>query len=266
MPSGKQSKRRRQAQAPPPPSRGKGRGRQASPRVLVGAAVLVGLVVVGVVLAFVLTGGSSEADVPARGSLENSLPGAADVEESLRGIPQSGNVLGSPDAPATLVEYVDLQCPFCQQFESSVMPTLITRYVRDGRLKVDTRIVAFIGPDSERGRNAALAAGRQNKLFNFTQLLYLNQGPENSGWLDDDLVARAAASIPGLDVPQVLDERDSGAVGDEADTVDEQAAADNVRGTPTILVGKTGEDPQVVTLAEATDEQSVIDAIEAALG
>ena len=266
VPSGKQSERRRR-QAPPPP-RAKGRGRQASPKVLIGAGVAAVLVVLAVVLALVFTGGddSSEANTPATGSLTNSVPGADDVEESLEGIPQNGSVLGSPDAPVTLVEYVDLQCPFCQQFETSVMPTLLTRYVRDGRLKVDTRILAFIGPDSERGRAGALAAGAQDKLFNFTHLLYLNQGAENTGWLDDDMVRRAAASIPGLDVTQLLDDTDSDAVSDEAAEVEEQASADNIQGTPTILVGKTGETLQVVTLSSPTDEQSVTDAIDEALG
>ena len=266
MPSGKQSKRKRQAQVAAPPV--KGGARRASPKVLIGAGALAVLVVLGIVLAFVLTGNSSSSDanVPAQGSLTNALPGAEDVQQSLEGIPQNGNVLGSPQAPVTLVEYVDLQCPFCQQFETSVMPTVISRYVRDGKVKVDQRLVAFIGPDSKRGRAAALAAAGQDKLFNFTQLLYLNQGTENTGWLDDELVKRAAASVPGLDVQQLLAQRGSGTVSDEASTAEQQATADKVTGTPTILVGKTGEKPQVVTLSSATDEQSVVGAIKAALG
>jgi protein-disulfide isomerase len=75
-----------------------------------------------------------------------------------------------------MVEYVDLQCPYCQQFETAAMPPLISRYVRTGKVKVEARTLAFIGPDSQRGRDAALAAADQNKLFNFIQLLYLNQG------------------------------------------------------------------------------------------
>jgi protein-disulfide isomerase len=266
MPSGKQAKRKRR-QAPPPP-RPKGAGRRASPKVLIAAGAAVVLVVLAVVLAFVLTSGDSSSDttVPAQGSLTNALPGADDVEQSLEGIPQNGTVLGDPQAPVTLVEYVDLQCPFCQQFETSVMPTVVDRYVRDGKVKVDARLVAFIGPDSQRGRDASLAAGLQNKLFNFTQLLYLNQGPENTGWLEDDMIESVAASIPGLDVPQLLDDRNSGTVSDQASKADGQADADNISGTPTILVGKTGEQPQLVTLSSSTDEQSVIAAIEAALG
>ena len=55
------------------------------------------LIAVAIVLGFVLTGdSSSDADVPQTGSLTNALSGAAEVEEELEGIPQAGNVLGSP--------------------------------------------------------------------------------------------------------------------------------------------------------------------------
>src|SRR4029453_13139607 len=135
--------------------------------------------------------------------------GAPDVERLLKGIPQNANVLGSASAPATLVEYVDLQCPFCQQFEKQAMPELIKLYVRPGKQKDELRPRALIGPDAWRGGAAVIAAGQQNKAFNLTQLLYVNQGPENSGWLRDQLITAAAASIPGMTVPQLLDNPDS---------------------------------------------------------
>ena len=74
------------------------------------------------------------------------------------------------------------------------------------------RPIAFIGPDSERGRAAALAAAAQNRMFNFMEMLYFNQGPENTGWLDEAMVEAAAASIPGLDVPRLVSARGSAAV------------------------------------------------------
>ena len=66
--------------------------------------------------------------------------------------------------------------------ETQAMPTLLSRYVRSGKLKVEARPVAIRGADSVRGRSAAIAAGLQNKMFNFMQLLYDNQGKssENS--------------------------------------------------------------------------------------
>jgi protein-disulfide isomerase len=234
--------------------------------VLIAAGVVVVLVVVGVVLGVVLSGGSSSSSVPRRGSLVDALPGAAAVQRLYAGIPQHGNVLGSPSAPVTMVEYIDLQCPYCQAFETRAMPTLVSRYVRTGTLKVEARIVAFIGPDSVSGRGAAISAGRQNRLFNFTELLYANQGAENSGWLSDEMITNAAASIPGLDVPELLAARSSSAVAAEATRFDEQAAADGVSQTPTILVGRRGTTPQPVTLTSPDDPAPVEAAITAAGG
>jgi protein-disulfide isomerase len=205
--------------------------------VLAATAALLALIVVGVAVGVVLSGGgSSKTSVPARGSLVNALPGAAEVQRMLEGIPQHGNVLGSLAAPVTLVEYIDLQCPYCQRFETVAMPALVSRYVRAGKLKVEARPLAFIGPDSVRGRAAAIAAGAQNRLFNFTQLLYANQGTENTGWLEDTMINSAGASIPGLDVRLLLEGRSSSTTDARARTFDAQATADNVSGTPTILV------------------------------
>ena len=74
--------------------------------------------------------------------------------------------------------------------------------MRTGKLKVIARPVAIIGSAStpRRGRRGMIAASKQNRGFNFAQLLYFNQGPENGGWLDDTMVAYAAKSIPGVNV------------------------------------------------------------------
>ncbi len=265
MPSGKASKRRRRVAQTPPPVRSKGapRQRQASPRVLIGAGVAVLAIAIGAVLAVVLSGGSSNslADVPAVGSLKNALPGASDVNSLLKGIPQSGTTLGSPSAPVTLVEFVDAQCPYCQQFETQVMPSIIRNYVRTGKLRIQTQFWAFIGPDSIRGQAAELAAAEQNTAFNYAQLLYDNQGTENTGWLDDSMVTAIATSIPGLRVHTLLNARSSAAVKAAQKQVDDLATTDKVTGTPTLFVGKTGTKGALVKLAHATDATPLIAAI-----
>jgi len=149
-------------------------------------------------------------------------------------------VLCKASAPVTMVEYIDLQCPVCRAFETETMPTIIDRYVRTGKVKVEARTIAFIGADSDRGRRAAIAASRQNRLFDFEQLLYANQGAENTGWLDDSMVTAAAKSIPGLDVQTLLNTRNSASVVDTAKRYDAEAKADGVGGTPALYIGKSG--------------------------
>ena len=127
-----------------------------------------------------------------------------------KGIPQKGLFLGSSFAPVQLVIFIDLQCPLCQQFELGSMPTIVDKYVRTGKVQIEVKPWAFIGPDSARGQAAMFAAAKQNKAFNFAQILYLNQLTENTGWLTDGMVAQAAESIPGLNVPKLLTERKPG--------------------------------------------------------
>lgn len=234
MTSGKQARRQRQAAARPPVRSTE--GRKASPLVLGGAVAV--LVVIGVIVAVVaFTGGGSKSGSTATGT---PLPDAGVIAKQFAGIPQNGNVLGKPSAPVTLVEYVDLQCPVCRDLETQVMPTIVSRYVRTGKVKLVARPVAIIGPDSERGRRAMIAAFKQNRGFNFSQLLYFNQGPENGGWLDDSMVADAATSISGVNVKQLQDSVNSNAVADETVTYDRQAQADHLAATPTLLIGKSG--------------------------
>src|SRR4051812_750117 len=65
------------------------------------------------------------------------------------GIPQQGAALGRPTAPVTLVEYADLQCPYCAEWARRTLPVLASDYVRSGRLRIVFRGLAFVGPESD---------------------------------------------------------------------------------------------------------------------
>ena len=241
--SGKQARRRRQQVAAPPPVARKGERRRASTKVLVAVALgvlLVAGVAVGIALAVGGSSSSASDTVPSVGSLTNALPGADAVQREFAGIPQNGRVLGSPKAPVTMVTYVDLQCPGCRAFETEVLPTIVPELVRTGKVKIEARPIAFIGPDSLPARYAAIAAGSQNRMFNFMQVTYANQGVENTGWLDQAFIEKAAASVPGMRVRRLLDEQNSDAVVAVGKKIDGQADADKVSQTPTVLIGRTG--------------------------
>src|SRR6266513_1844176 len=248
--SGKQARRRRQRATAPPPVGRKGERRRASPKVLA------------------VGGGSSSSasTTPTRGSLTNALPNAEDVQREFAGIPQHGLVLGSPTAPVTMIEYVDLQCPGCRAFETGVLPSIVPELVRTGKLKIEARPIAFIGPDSAPARKAAMAAAQQNRAFNFMQITYANQGTENTGWLNQNFIEKAVASVPGMDVRRLLADQDSGAVNKIADRIDSQSNADRVTQTPTLLLGKTGSKLQPVSSQVTFDEARLAAAIRRALG
>ena len=243
----------------PVPSSGGARG--IDRRIwVVGAAVA--LIAVAIVAGLVMSGGSDEPAALREGA---TLPDAAEATALFRGLPQDGLALGKPDAPVTMVEYVDLQCPFCRQFEVETLPTLVEDHVRNGTLRIELRGLAFLGPDSERGLRAVLAAARQNRTFQFMELLYFNQGAENSGWLSQDLVEAAARSVPGIDVGRLAADMDSGAVADEIDAHASEAEHQGVNATPTLFVGPTGGKLRKVDAAP-TDLAGIERAITAARG
>ena len=262
MPSGKRSKQQRREAAvagrTPPPVRSKGapRGvRQADRRVLLIAAAVVVLAGIGIGLGVALSGGSKSSTIPKGtptvGSLgPNALPGASQVNKLFKGIPQHGLTLGSPFAPAQLIEYIDLQCPICQAFETSELPTLVSRYVKPGKLKIVMKPGAIIGPDSIRGQKAAIAASYQNRAFDFAEMLYVNQGTENTGWLSDSMVAEAAASVPGLNVTKLFAARGSSQTTSIESSVDSKlgGAGAPYNATPTILLSHSGKTPKVVSV------------------
>ena len=178
------------------------------------------------------------ADPPAAGT---EVFGADVAESLLGGIPQDGSALGDPTAPVTLVEYADLQCPFCAQWASRTFPDLVEDYVRAGDLRIEFRGMAFIGEESDTALRAALAAGEQDRLWNVVDLFYLNQGAENGGWVTDNLLAGIGRSVPGLDGNLMLERVDSAQVTTALDEHAAAAASAGITGTPSFELGRTGE-------------------------
>lgn len=216
-----------------PPARRQERSR---PRSLLLVAALGGaaLLTAGLVAVSLLSsaGGTQEAVAPER----VAAPAARDT--LLRGIPQDGIVLGSPQAPVTLVEYADLQCPYCAQWARDTFPAIVDEYVRAGRVRLVLRGLTFLGPDSETALRAALAAGEQDRLWDVVHGLFLRQGAENSGWVTPDVLRSVVT--PGLDAERMLGGTHSTWVERQLAVAKEAAEAAQVPGTPFFQAGRTG--------------------------
>lgn len=203
---------------------------------------------IGLAAALVVAGALIGVSVAGSGS--SSKPSTTTVNGGLatnalfRGIPQSGNVLGNPKAPATLVEFAEPQCPICGAWARETLPTVVRDYVRTGKLKIVFRGISFIQPtgDSKRALQTLAAAGAQGREFQLLDLLYRNQGQEGSGWITDDLLRSLGGSVFGLDVRRMMDERSS--AGTKAQIEQSASAAAQAMGrsmrTPTFQAGRSG--------------------------
>lgn len=189
--------------------------------------------------------------------------GGAEVAALLRGIPQHGVALGSPKAPVTLVEFADLQCPYCAEWERNTLPAIVKHYVRPGKVRIVFTGMTFVGPDSTRLFRAALSAGLQNRLWNVVELLYLNQGPENTGWATDAFLRSVGKSVKGLNVAKMLAKRSSAAVRSKAAAAAAFTSSAHIQGTPSFAVGRTNSSLQLiqVTSLDASGIEPTLDAV-----
>ncbi|PTL58820.1 DsbA family protein [Paraconexibacter algicola] len=196
-------------------------------------------VAAAIVAVFIAISAGGTEDGPTKKAGE-TVAGQTEVTQRFAGIPQAGIVLGQADAPVTLVEFADMQCPFCAEFARDGLPTLVEREVRAGTLRVEFRSMAFIGDDSQTLARAVAGAGAQGKLWQALDLFFINQGRENSGYADDAFVRTTLSGIPGLDVDKAIADGE-GSAGTEAINQAQQLADQNgISSTPSFLIGKTG--------------------------
>lgn len=264
----------------PPPVRSKGvggsRARQASPRALAIAGGVVLVVVIAIVLGVVLSGGKSgggggivnSSDMQGLGSTGSAtsnvaLPGAAEANNLFKGIPQHGLTLGNPKAKVEMEMFIDVQCPFCRDYETNNLPTIVDKYIKPGKVQLHLQPWAFIGgagSQSFSGRLGLIAASYQNKAFEYAKVLYDNQQVENTGWLNGQMMAAIAASVTGLNLSKWQSDTNGSAPKSIASKVDALAKTEKVQGTPTVLVGPTGgkltsvADPSVEPNLQQTEQ------------
>jgi protein-disulfide isomerase len=195
---------------------------------LAGGSVLLAAIVV-VALIVISSGGSEE------GGSDNGDVAVFD------GIQQSGFELGDPKAPVTMVEYADLQCPFCRQYTADVLPDLVEKYVKTGDLRMELNLLTFIGADSETLARAAYAAGAQDRMWQWADVAYARQEAENSGYATSDFVD-SVSDAAGADPDQVNADSGSADVSKQISAAAAGAQDAGISSTPSFEIGPTGGD------------------------
>ena len=134
---------------------------------------------------------------------------------------------GNPDGDVTLVEFFDYRCGYCKRFA----PALVSITEQDPKLRVVFKELPVLGPDSFRAAQAALAARNQGYYLAFHQALMDTGGP-----LTDDALMNVAHSV-GLDVDRLKRDMETPRVLNILGNNRRLAAALNIDGTPTLIVG-----------------------------
>jgi protein-disulfide isomerase len=231
--------------------------------IQLGSVAAAVVVIIAVILVATSSGGSSTPPVPTKTG-ETAKP-TKEVVSLLSGIPQNGNTLGSPKAPVTMQYFGDLQCPICKDFTLGALPTLIKKYVRTGKLKLEYRNLETATREPETFKtqqSAALAAGKQQKGWYYIELFYHYQGQEDTEYVTEKYLQTLAQQTPGLNLATWTSDRNSAAFTNTI-TTDAQAANNaGFNGTPSFLVGKTGGSLTKLEYQSLTDPASFESAID----
>jgi protein-disulfide isomerase len=204
-----------------------------------GGAALAAIIVIGVVIAVASSGSSSHISKP--GS-KAAVTAVNEVTELLAGIPQQGNALGNPKAPVTMQYFGDLECPICREFTLGALPSLITKDVRTGKLRIEYHAMETATREPtvfREQQTAALAAGKQNRLWDYVELFYHQQGQEDTGYVTPAYLRERADQVPDLNLAKWEEERHNPAYEASLEKDAEEVGRRGFTGTPSFLLGKT---------------------------
>jgi protein-disulfide isomerase len=142
--------------------------------------------------------------------------------------------LGKNDAPLTMVEFTDFECPFCKRFHDNVFPVLKKNYIDTGKLKYISRNMPLpMHHHALKAAQASSCAGDQGKFWEMKDILFGNQNR-----LEGDAIMGYAIDLK-LDAETfktcMSDDARTKAINEEANYINSLG----VSGTPTFVVGKS---------------------------
>jgi protein-disulfide isomerase len=221
----------------------------ARKRRLIQLGGVVALAIVVVVVAVVV---SSNGSTTKKKAGEN-VAGQTLAAQEFAGIPQAGAALGSATAKHTLVEYGDLVCPACKAYSDQILPSIIQKYVRGGRLRIEFHAFQFVRPWSQLAAQYSEAASLQDKGWNFDRVWYINQGDESDNYVNDAFARKIASGVPGLDADKLIADARTQAVKDKVAATAAKFQALGLDSTPSFTGGTTGGTLKPVDLSSDPD-------------
>ncbi len=156
-------------------------------------------------------------------------------------------VLGNPKtAKVAIVEWTDLECPFCKQFHEQTFDSIVKDYVDTGKILFVVRNypLDFHGDASIKEANAALCvreAAGDKAYFSFVNDVYATTGTNGKG-MPDETLANLATKAGGKSLASCMDSRKFKSVID-ADL--QEGTTSGISGTPGFVVGKIGSNGSV---------------------
>lgn len=145
--------------------------------------------------------------------------------------------MGSKDAPITIVEFTDYQCPYCLRFTKTTFPLLKRKYVDTGKVRwVALNLPLPFHKDATKAAQAAHCAGEQGKFWEMREELFKNPKRLNLSYLP------AHAATLSLDISAFNECLQSKRHLDDIAKEAKDANSVRLTGTPSFIIGKTTSD------------------------
>lgn len=176
----------------------------------------------------------SQQNLAGAGAAVPAQPELKEVTDT-KALEGNAEVMGNPNAPVTLVEFADYQCPFCERFYTTAAPKIFDMYVKTGKAKFIFRDFAFLGPESAAAGQAAECARDQSKFWQYHNYLFEHQNGENQGGFAKDKLKGFAKAV-GLNTKDFDACLDTGKHAQDVEKDTQAGRNFGVSGTPTVFV------------------------------
>ena len=114
---------------------------------------------------------------------------------------QGATMLGNPNAEITIVEFGDYQCTFCYKFHDETMDKINQKYIKTANVNFIYKDFPLNGEQSILASEASYCAQKQNKFWEYHDMLYNNWGGENTGWITKNVLHGFARDV-GLNLDE----------------------------------------------------------------
>lgn len=144
-------------------------------------------------------------------------------------------VEGAQNAPVTIIEYSDFQCPFCGRFFGDAYPQIKQQYIATGKVKLVFKDfpLTSLHPMAEKAAEAgqcALAQGN-DKFWALHDLIFTNQAQ-----LSVANLKLWASQVSGLDTAKFNSCLDAGQMATIVQQQEQEGQAAGVTGTPSFVI------------------------------
>jgi protein-disulfide isomerase len=108
-------------------------------------------------------------------------------------------IMGSHNAPITILEWGDYQCTFCYKFHQNTLDIINEDFIKTGKVKIIFKDFPLNGLDSKLAAEASYCAQDQEKYWKYHDELYKNWGGEKTGWITRESLTKFAETV-NLDI------------------------------------------------------------------